>query len=152
VQQWKWTNTYIVIWEHTTICVFSYYETTYRSMWSSYFYIFVLILPYVSPNVSSYYYIWCVLILLYMCHTTIHVCSYYNFVCSHTTICVSSYYDRCVLILLYMCSHTVKRERFLQEVSNQITGVQKRLCLKRQFVYRESNILLVSALGKATSY
>jgi hypothetical protein len=55
--------------------------------------------------VSSYCYI-CVLILLYMSrHTTIYVSSY-CYMCRHTAICVSSYCYICVLMLLYMCPHT----------------------------------------------
>jgi hypothetical protein len=41
--------------------------------------------------------------------------------CPHTTI--------------YICYHTARGERFLQEPSNQITIVQKRLWLQGQFVY-----------------
>ena len=120
------------------VLILSDHISWYLSMWSSYFYIFVLILPYVS----SYYYICCVLILIYV--------SYYytcvlilQFVCSNTTICVSSYYYRCVLMLLYMCmcSHTAKVNDFYKSYQTKSPSYTKGSASKGS-----------SFTGKATSY
>jgi hypothetical protein len=51
--------------------------------------------PHTTVHVSSYYF--------YMCHhTTVLVSSYYFYMCHHTTVLVSSYYCICVLILVYI--------------------------------------------------
>jgi hypothetical protein len=58
-----------------------------------------------TVHFSSYYYI-CVLILLYMsAHTTKYLSSSSYYICTATgpTVQVSSYYSICLLILLYTC-------------------------------------------------